>query len=71
MCRNYLDYGGPRECAAIIVRECVLHGKSEGWCGPSEDQEAIEKICERFGVIYVDDFRGIWEPRKEHESGEH
>lgn len=65
MAGKYSDYASLRECAAAIVRECILRGRSDGWCGTREDQEKIEAICDKFGVIYADDFHGTWEPKKD------
>ena len=63
MAGKYSDYASLRECAAAIVRECILKGRSDGWCGTLEDLEKLEKICGKFGVEYVDDFHGTWKPK--------
>ena len=64
MGRSYSNYCSARECAAVIVGECIRTGMSDGWSGTTEDFEKIEKICDKFGVIYADDFHGTWEPKE-------
>jgi len=61
--RSYSNYSSMRDCAAEIVRDCILYGRSDGWSGSLEDLEKLEEICGRFNVIYADDFRGSWEPK--------
>jgi len=63
MAGKYSDYTSLMECAAAIVSECILKGRSDGWCGTLEDLEKLEKICGKFGVEYVDDFHGTWKPK--------
>lgn len=62
--RNYANYDSPKEAAAVIVRDCIRDGSSSGWCGSQEDFDAVEEICNRFGVVYTDDMYGEWSPQK-------
>ncbi len=62
--KHYGYWNSYRACAAQIVSDCIRNGLSDGWSGSEEDLEAIEKICERFGVEYVDDFHGTWRPKE-------
>ena len=62
MKRNYADYTIER-AASIIIGEVLVSGKSEGWCGLQDSLKAVEKICNRHGVHYVDDWNGGWEKK--------
>ena len=63
-CRKYSDFSSLKNCADLIYRECAERGLSEGWSGTQEDFGVVERLCEKLGIEYVDDFHGTWKPKK-------
>lgn len=61
--RSYSSYSNLKACAARIVSECITEGCSTGWSGTEEALDKLVEICGKFGVEYVDDFRGEWAPK--------
>ena len=62
MVKHYENYG-VKDAAAKIVAECILYGKSEGWCGGTEFDK-VQEICNQYNVYYVNDYFGRWEHRE-------
>lgn len=62
--RNYAGFEYLEKAAATIVSECITDGSSSGWSGSEKDFAIVEEICNRFGVVYTDDFHGEWSPKK-------
>ena len=60
---KYSQYGSAKMCAAKIVSDCIISGESSGWSGSMEDFMEVEKICNQFGVVYVDDMNGTWKAK--------
>lgn len=57
----YEDYGA-KESAAMIIRDCVLKGKSTGWSTYNPKvYEEVQAICADYNVKMVCDFNGEWE----------
>ncbi len=69
-CRKYSDFSSLKNCADLIYRECSERGLSEGWSGTQEDFGVVERLCEKLGVEYVDDFHGTWKPKKKQAKNE-
>lgn len=63
-CRKYSDFASLKNCADLIYKECAEKGLSEGWSGTQEDFDVVERLCEKLGIEYVDDFNGTWRPKK-------
>lgn len=57
-------YAEPRNNAAVIARECVYQGYSNGWLGDVYLKEEVEKILAPFNIVYTDDMWGEWTPKK-------
>ena len=56
--RKYREVENPE---VEILKEVVLHGKSQGWSGSIEERDAVIKKLAEFNVFYVCDFTGTWE----------
>ena len=62
---RYYNPKAIEEDAGQIAREVITCGKSEGWCGNTEeDLKNVVSILKDFNIHYVDDMRGTWEHRQ-------